>query len=123
MHIVHLAIAVDLITSMLQDLTDDREFFDAPSRERRLEILWRNYRDWAHRADVADVAGRRLFTTGVLTNNKVVEVSQKVLSGTACRYMIVWAASLMRTIFGRVLGLPLRFLQLSNVLACFLFSI
>ena len=114
MYIVHSAIAVDLITSMLQDLTDDRDIFDAPSRERRLEILWMNYRDWAKRAKVTDLAGRRLFTTGVLTNNKVVDVSQKVLSATACRYMIFWAANLMRSCFASTSGLPLLFLQLSN---------
>ena len=84
MHLVHLGVGVDLLTSMLQDITDDQTVFCATSRERRLAMAYESYKAWAEEAKVTDRAGQRLFTTSSLTNTKVVEVSQKVLNATAC---------------------------------------
>ena len=107
MHMVHLAVAVDLITSMLLEITDDASIFSQASRERRLLHVWEAYREWAEQLKVGDRAGKRLFTTGVLRNNKVVEVSQKILSATACRYMIMWAAAFMTSICQSLQPVPI----------------
>ena len=47
MHIVHLALAMDSMSSVLLDLTDDDAcIIDGNTRDRRLQHLWENYRDW-----------------------------------------------------------------------------
>ena len=43
MHIVHLALATDAITSCLLDWSDDETFVDGSSREKRLTKLWESY--------------------------------------------------------------------------------
>ena len=111
MHVVHLAVGVDLVTSTLQELSDDRAVFDESSRERRLNVIYNQYIAWTRQTQVPDVAGKRLFTTGVLSNNRVVEVSQKVLSATACRYLIIWIAIFLKSVCRNVAGLPERFAQ------------
>lgn len=50
---------------------------------------------------VPDRAARRFFTVAVLRpagGNAYVAVSQKILSATACRYMILWCSSLLMQI-------------------------
>lgn len=47
MHIVHLACAMDGITSILLDLVEeDPTLLRGNSKESKLETLWLNYRDW-----------------------------------------------------------------------------
>ena len=106
MHVVHLAVGVDLVASMLQEITEDRTVFPANSREKRLNMAYDAYKLWADQSKVPDLAGKKLFTTAILSNTKVVEISQKILSATACRYMILWAAIFMNSIFEHVEGLP-----------------
>ena len=106
MHIVHLAVGVDLVSSMLQEVTEDKTIFSGQSREKRLAMAFDAYRAWAEAAKVDDRASRKLFTTAVLTTTKVVEVSQKVLSATACRYMLLWAAIFMNAVLEKIPGLP-----------------
>ena len=103
---VHLACAVDFLGSMLLEVTDDSAIVQGASREKRLESVWKDYRSWAEASQVLDRASRRMFTTAVLRNNKVVEVSQKILSATACRYMLLWAAMFMSTVCGSTIALP-----------------
>ena len=120
MHVVHLAVGVDLIASMLQEVTDDKTIFPESSREKRLNMVYASYKLWANQSKVQDLAGKKLFTTGVLSNTKVVEVSQKVLSATACRYMILWAAIFMNSVIERVEGLPKLYMPLAFIQTCVL---
>ena len=113
MHLVHLAVGVDLVSSMLQEVTEDRTIFDEPSRDRRLGQAFAAYRSWAEEAGVQDRPSRKMFTTSILTSSKVVEVSQKVLSATACRYMILWAAIFMTAVLKKIPGLPKLYLHLA----------
>lgn len=141
MHIVHLACGMDVLTSVLLDLTDDgANLIHGNSRDRRLQELWLSYRDWCEggrtllfvkehtfspegclffgnlprfnfqnvfefraiepKWGVMDRAARRLFTTAILRPNngsKFCEVSQRICSATAFRYMLFWMCSLLRT--------------------------
>ena len=112
MHLVHLAVGVDLISSMLQEITEDCTIFNETSRDRRLGQAFAEYRAWAEEAGVQDRPSRKMFTTSILTTSKVVEVSQKVLSATACRYMILWASIFMNTVLKKLPGLPKLYLLL-----------
>ena len=48
MHIVHLALGVGAIGSVLMDLVDHPDGLIAgSSRDSKLEALWKNYREWA----------------------------------------------------------------------------
>lgn len=106
MHIVHLAVAVDAISSVLMDLVE--------LGHTTLKSLWDNYRQWcddggpyretclnhpsSHAAGIPDRASHKFFTLEVLRpagGSKYVEVSQKVCSATATRYMIFWTRSMM----------------------------
>lgn len=183
MHIVHLALAVDAIVSILIDLVEIPDLILGDTRDQRLGTLWNNYQVWceairhllakkhvvcffftlsalspkkeskktgtrkyAHHQiqrpfmhidfakkmyeifstlwvwcilckfnvnshlfstrcvnicrnkGVPDRAARRFFTTTILRPNggtAYPAVSQKILSATACRYMIMWCASLV----------------------------
>ncbi|CAE7248892.1 unnamed protein product [Symbiodinium sp. CCMP2592] len=106
MHMVHLACAVDFLASMLLEVTDDATIVEGSSREKRLDLIWKDYRSWSEASQVGDRASRRMFTTAVLRNNKVVEVSQKILSATACRYMLLWAATFLTTVCESMSALP-----------------
>ena len=119
MHLVHLGVGVDLLTSMLQDVTDDETVFAAGSRERRLHMAWQSYRAWADEAQVSERASQRLFSTSILTNTKVVEVSQKIMNATACRYMLLWASNFMSSVCGSLPDLPQIFLYLGGHSASF----
>ncbi|CAE7215212.1 unnamed protein product [Symbiodinium microadriaticum] len=44
MHMVHLACAVDFLGSMLLEVTDDATVLPGASREKRLDVLWKDYR-------------------------------------------------------------------------------
>lgn len=109
MHIVHLAVAIDAISSVLIDLVD----LGLTS----LKALWENYWQWcedggpyrwkqvefkvllsSHAPGIPDRASHRFFTNEVLRpggGTKYVEISQKICSATACRYMIFWTRSVV----------------------------
>ena len=47
MHIVHLACGMDVLTSVLLDLTDDgANLIHGNSRDKRLQELWLSHREW-----------------------------------------------------------------------------
>lgn len=97
MHVVHLALAPDAICSALMDWSDDQTYFLGTSRDKRLDAMFENYRQWCETCGypVSDRCQRRLFTTNILKpeGGKYVEVSQKTLSATAARYMVFWLNS------------------------------
>ena len=107
MHMVHLAFAVDFLGSMLLEVSDDATIVPGASREKRLDVLWKDYRSWAEASQVGDRASRRMFTTAVLRNNKNIEVSQKILSATACRYMLLWACTFLTTVCEQLAPTPI----------------
>ena len=47
MHIVHLALAVDAIASVLIDLVDIDDLVAGATRDQKLATLWCNYHAWA----------------------------------------------------------------------------
>ena len=101
MHICHLAVYVDVITSCLLDWSDSPSiFFNGSSREKRLTQLYENYLQWCESQsfDLMDRAGRKLFSSKILQPDagRFVEVSQKVLSATASRYFILWLSSIAK---------------------------
>lgn len=98
MHIAHLAMYPDLVIAVLLDITDDSRLLEGNSRDARLAVLWRSYRAWCEGCHVADRAARKLFLTSTLRGNgdKYQDVSQKVLSAAAARYLMLWLASLMK---------------------------
>ena len=62
---------------------------------------------------IPDRASRRLFTLAVLRPSltKYTDISQKILSATACRYLIFWLNSVVQGVGGTdevsmCLGLP-----------------
>ena len=103
MHVVHLALGTDMITSLLMDWSDDRTYVSGTSRDARLENLWSNYRSWCEEQGIGDRAQRRLFTSSALKPSKgsYLEISQKILNATGCRYMLVWVASVAKQFFAR----------------------
>lgn len=103
MHIVHLALGTDLITSLLMDWTDNQTYCSGPSRDARLAVLWNNYRIWCEDQRIGERAQRRLFTTAALKPAKgaYLEISQKILNATGCRYMLFWVASLAKQFWSR----------------------
>ena len=92
MHLVHLAIGPDCITSALLDWSDTEKYIQGSSRDKRLEGLFESYRTWCERENVTDRASRKLFTVQILKPEgwKFVEPSQKILNATSCRYMLFW---------------------------------
>ena len=47
MHIVHLALGVDCMSSILLDLTDDgMNLIAGTNRDQRLKHVWDSYREW-----------------------------------------------------------------------------
>ena len=96
MHIVHLALGPDVITSCLLDWTDPPGYVEGSNREKRLESLWVSYRNWCETGGIGERAQRRLFTSNVLKpdSGTYCEISQKTLNATASRYMVFWLASL-----------------------------
>lgn len=105
MHVTHLALGPDVITSCLLDWSDCAGYVDGASREKRLESLWKIYRSWCESCSVSDRAQRRLFTSNILKpdSGSYVEISQKTLSATASRYMIMWVSSLAKQ-FAETIG-------------------
>lgn len=100
MHITHLAVATDVITSCLLDWSDDDRFFGLGTREKRLGQLFQSYRNWceSQRYDLAERAQKRLFSSAMLKpdSGKYVEISQKTLNATSARYMLFWLSSLAK---------------------------
>lgn len=93
MHIVHLSCFQDLLVAVLLDWTDTDRLFQG-SRDVRLQQLWLNYRGWCEAGALKDRASRKLFLLPTLKpTGKYAEVSQKILSATAARYMTFWLAS------------------------------
>ena len=94
MHIIHLALAPDCITSCLLDWSDNQLYIVGTSRDKRLQVLWENYRKWceSQTPPLGDRAQRKLFTASVLKpdSGKYVELSQKILNATSARYMVFW---------------------------------
>ena len=92
MHLVHLAIGPDCITSALFDWSDTAKYIQGSSRDKRLEGLFESYRTWCEQQNVTDRASRKLFTVQILKPEgwKFVEPSQKILNATSCRYMLFW---------------------------------
>lgn len=108
MHLVHLALGPDAIISCLLDWSDPHtEYLHGSSRDARLQNLWENYRTYCEEQGITERAQRRLFSVQTLKpdSDKFVEVSQKILNASACRYMIFWLASVAQhfaTIYGSV---------------------
>ena len=50
MHICHLSLYPDAYCSVMLDVTDDQTFFAGTSRDQRLLVLWKSYREWAERS-------------------------------------------------------------------------
>ena len=127
MHIMHLACCVDAVVSIIMDLVDETNI-EGTSRDAKLEKLWLNYKKWADdtgplqfcqffnfscflifqffnflvlQQGAPDRASKRFFHTSVLRPKggaKNAEVSQKLLSATALRYMLFWINSLLAQI-------------------------
>eukprot|EP00435_Cladocopium_sp_Y103_P029645 s338_g7.t1 len=96
MHLVHLALFPDAITSALLDWSDNQCYVEGSSRDKRLSKLWDNYRAFCEETNITERAQRKLFTTAVLKpeGGKYCELSQKILNATGARYMTFWASSL-----------------------------
>lgn len=52
MHIVHLALAVDAVASVLLDMVDFPGLIQGGSRDERLQTLFSNYREWCEATSV-----------------------------------------------------------------------
>ena len=102
MHISHLALVPDVVTSMLLDWSDNNRLWPETSREKRLTQMWESYKG----KDMDSRAGRKLFSTSVLKpdQGRYVDISQKVMNATAARYFIFWLSSLA-TQFANLTGL------------------
>ena len=100
MHITHLALAPDVITSCLLDWSDDSSYFSGGSRDRRLNEMWQSYRSWCESQSypMSERAQRKLFTSSVLKPDQghYTEISQKVLNASAARYMLFWISSIAK---------------------------
>lgn len=100
MHITHLALAPDVITSCLLDWSDDSSYFAGGSRDRRLNEMWQSYRSWCESQSypMGERAQRKLFTSSVLKpdHGQYTEISQKVLNASAARYMLFWISSIAK---------------------------
>lgn len=99
MHISHLALVPDAVCSVLLELTDTQAYFAGNSRDARLRALFDSYRLWAEQSEVPDRASFRLFTSAILvpSKGKFPEPSQRILSATAARYLVMWCSSLLRS--------------------------
>ena len=100
MHITHLALAPDVITSCLLDWSDDSSYFSGGSRDRRLNEMWQSYRSWCESQSypMSERAQRKLFTSSVLKpdHGHYTEISQKVLNASAARYMLFWISPIAK---------------------------
>ena len=96
MHVAHLALFPDILISVILNVTDTDRLVQGNSRDARLQRLWQSYRDFCENTKVTDRATRKFFLSTTLrgTGDKYMEVSQKVLSATAARYMLFWLSSL-----------------------------
>lgn len=96
MHLVHLTIAPDVIISCLLDWTDSDFYVSGSTRDKRLNELFENYRQWCEEQKLGDRCQRRMFTVQTLKPDgpSFAEVSQKVLNATAARYMVFWLAGI-----------------------------
>ena len=46
MHIVHLALGVDALASVIMDLVDHPTLVGGNNKSQKLDALWENYREW-----------------------------------------------------------------------------
>ena len=97
MHIVHLACLVDVVTSMLLDLSDTPFPWPGTSRDSRLEHGWRGYKGFCQKWGIEDRAERKLFTNEALKADYAT-VSQKILRAAAAKYMVFWLYDLMENL-------------------------
>ena len=102
MHIVHLACLVDVVTSMLLDLSDTSFPWNGSSRDSRLEHGWRSYKAYCQRWGIKDRADRKLFTNEVMKGDYAT-VSQKILRAAASKHMVFWLHEMMENV---LLGMP-----------------
>ena len=99
MRITDLAIAPDLIGSLLLDVSDDSAVFAASTRDERLKMAFESYRKWCNQNNVQDRCMSRMFTTAILKPGiSYPHISQRTMSGTASRFVIQWLAGLMRQV-------------------------
>jgi predicted RNase H-like nuclease len=54
MHITHLALGVDTLSSVMLDVVDHPTLVAGTTKQRKLDVLWENYREWCE-------GGRLLF--------------------------------------------------------------
>ena len=99
MRVTDLAIAPDMIGSLLLDLTDDATVFAGQSRDVRLNAAFESYRAWCNVNDVTDRCMARMFATAILKPGVAFPyISQRTMSGTACRFAVQWLAGVMRRV-------------------------
>ena len=108
MHILYLAIVADILLATLMDLTEDNTYFSGSSRESRLEEIWTIYLDWCNDAKVTDRAQKRLFSVATLRagGGKYVDISQKLMSAAASRFMIFFLAAFMSMLLKNAVETP-----------------
>ena len=54
MHITHLALGVDALSSVMLDVVDHPTLVAETTKQKKLDVLWENYREWCE-------GGRLLF--------------------------------------------------------------
>lgn len=98
MHVNHLALVPDAITSCLLDWSDDSSYVQESSRDKRLACLWESYHSWCESSNIGERATKRLFSSAVLRpdTGAYAEVSQKIINATAARYMVFWLADVAK---------------------------
>ena len=93
MHIIDLAIILDLAISLLLDWTDTR-YINAARRQLRLNELAASYRSWA--GNDSDRCNKKLFTEKVLKPGGAgfAMVLQHYVSAAAARGLIIWLSKM-----------------------------
>ncbi len=62
MHIVHLALGVDAVGSVLMDIIDHPSgLVEGQSRDQKLATLWENYKTWAEASSPSNLFKSRLW--------------------------------------------------------------
>lgn len=61
MHITHLALAVDALSSVILDLCDLQGMIAGDTLDKRLETLWDNYRGWCEAGRVSSTIQNMLW--------------------------------------------------------------
>ena len=100
MHMVHLAIIIDTLASVLLDLTDPEcSVWSGSSRDERLAGAWSSYDQFCREAQVPDRAEHKAFTREALVAASAYpSLSQKYVSATASRYIVFWLRALLTAV-------------------------